>query len=381
MTEPTKRAWATIDLNALRKNLARVRALCPESKIIPVIKSNAYGHGMEQTARALKDSHTRITAFAVATLTEALELKQLDLESPILLLNGFIGAEELALCLEAGIEPVIHSPYQIELLEAQFATEIFGDKRKLWLKHNSGMNRLGMTAESCVEAYTKLHKYPGTEFVLMTHLGYADDMNDPDSREFTARQMEEFNVVHKKVLAARQEPAPCSVAASAGILTLPDTHLDFVRPGVMLYGSSPLANETGEEIGLQPVMTLSSRLIAIHDLSAGDAVGYNASYVCDRDTRVGVVSIGYGDGYPRSAGNGTPVLIKTRLGSIRTRLIGRVSMDMITVDLSGIEAVSINDEVVLWGSGLCVDEVAHAAQTIAYELFCKVTRRVDFDYL
>ena len=381
MTKPTKRAWTIINLNALRKNLALVRALCPESRIIPVIKSNAYGHGMEQAARALKDTDTRIATFAVATLEEALELKGLNLDVPILLLSGFVSAEELALCMENEIEPVIHSTYQVELLEKQWDLELPTNNRRLWLKHNSGMNRLGMPTESCLKAYAKLHEYPGTEFVLMSHLACAGDMENPDSQEITARQMDQFEQTYKSLIEAERVDLPRSIAASAGILTLPDTHLDYVRPGVMLYGSSPLAGSTGEEIGLQPVMTLSSRLIAINQVSAGEFIGYNASYVCDRDTLVGVVSIGYGDGYPRSAANGTPVLVKTQSGINRTRLIGRVSMDTITVDLTEIPDACINNEVILWGDDLCADEVAHAAGTIAYELFCKVTQRVTFEYV
>ena len=381
MTKSTKRAWTIINLNALRKNLALVRALCPESRIIPVIKSNAYGHGMEQAARALKDTDTRIATFAVATLEEALELKGLNLDVPILLLSGFVSAEELALCMENEIEPVIHSTYQVELLEEQWDLELSTNKRRLWLKHNSGMNRLGMTTESCLKAYAKLHEYPGTEFVLMSHLACAGDMENPDSQEITARQMDQFEQTYKSLIEAERVDLPRSIAASAGILTLPDTHLDYVRPGVMLYGSSPLAGSTGEEIGLQPVMTLSSRLIAINQVSAGEFIGYNASYVCDRDTLVGVVSIGYGDGYPRSAANGTPVLVKTQSGINRTRLIGRVSMDTITVDLTEIPDACINNEVILWGDDLCADEVAHATGTIAYELFCKVTQRVTFEYV
>ena len=381
MKEPTKRAWATINLNALLKNLALVRELCPESGIIPVIKSNAYGHGMEQVARALRDSDTKITSFAVATLDEALELKDFNLDVSILLLNGFVTAEELALCIQNEIEPVIHSIYQVELLEQRFNAEKLAKNCKLWLKHNSGMNRLGMTANTCLETYAKLHKYPGTKFVLMSHLAYADDMNNPNSLKFTTGQMKQFKQAFEGLVATAEEEVPRSMAASAGILTLPSTHFDYVRPGVMLYGSSPLATETGQEIGLQPVMTLSSRLISMNQVSAGESIGYNATFVCDCDTLVGVVSIGYGDGYPRSAVNGTPVLVKTLSGVHKTHLIGRISMDTITIDLTGINDACINDEVILWGDALCADEVAHSTGTIAYELFCKVTKRVTFEYV
>ena len=381
MTQPTRRVWATIDLNGLRKNLAQVRSLCPESGIYPVIKANAYGHGMAQAARALAHSDTVIAGFATATLAEALELRQLDLNFPILLLNGFVNAGELRLCHEAGIEPVVHARYQVELLERQFNAAIPGDRRRLWLKYNSGMNRLGLKEEECLQAYRNLRKYAGTEFVFMSHLGYADDMSNPASRDYTGRQMRRFRALHDKLLAGQQAELECSMAASAGILTLPETHFQYVRPGVMLYGSSPLAKTSGEELGLMPVMTLSSRLIAVYQVKAGESIGYNATYTCDRDTRVGVVSVGYGDGYPRSAANGTPVLVKTAAGTTRTCLIGRVSMDMITIDLTGIDDAQINDEVVLWGTGLSADEVAGHTDTISYELFCKVTRRVDFDYI
>ncbi|NKB35092.1 MAG: alanine racemase [Pseudomonadales bacterium] len=380
MIEPTKRNWATIDLDALRKNLAIVRARCPESKIYPVIKSNAYGHGMEQAARAINSSHTKIAGIAVATIQEALDLIDLDLGQPIMLLNGFVNEDEFKLCLEKGIEPVIHSTYQTEIAVKALSSDFFSGKRKLWVKLNSGMNRLGMNALDTCDSFLRLHAFPDTELVLMSHLAYADDMDNPDSKAFTEKQLEKFSSVEKQLQASCDDKVETSLAASAGILTLPETHLNYVRPGVMLYGSSPLAQQTGEEVGLHSVMTLSSRLIAINDVAAGAAIGYNATYVCDKNTRVGTVSIGYGDGYPRSAVNGTPVLVKTQSQTLRTRLIGRVSMDMITIDLSGIEDAQINDEVILWGSGLCPDEVAKHADTISYELFCKVTKRVPFIY-
>ena len=381
MTIVSRRAWATIDLNALRKNLTRVRSLCPESRIYPVIKSNAYGHGMAQAAAALKNSHTNIAGFGVATVEEALALRALEADLPILLLNGFVTDEELRECLRLGIEPVIHATYQMQSIERVLTDAVLGKQRKFWVKYNTGMNRLGMNSEDSRESFLRLQGIPGTELVLMSHLACADD---PDNAEFTAitgRQQAALTQLRGELVSKSHSTIECSLAASAGILQWPNTHLDYVRPGVMLYGSSPMANASGEELGLQPVMTLSSRLIAIRDLKAGDAIGYSATYVCDRDTRVGTVSIGYGDGYPRSAENGTPVLLKTAKGLTRTRLIGRVSMDMITIALTGIDDVAIDDEVVLWGEGLCADEVARYCGTIAYELFCKVTPRVQFNYI
>lgn len=381
MTIASRRAWATIDLNAMRKNLTRVRSLCPSSKIYPIIKSNAYGHGLEQAASALQESHTNIAGFGVATVDEALSLRKLNDQQPIMLLNGFMTKEELQECLVNRIEPVVHSNYQVELIDDLFNDEIFSENRKFWVKLNTGMNRLGMDRELTKENYLKLLGFPGTELILMSHLACADD---PDSKEFSAitkQQLQDLLTLRSDLVTTSHKEVVCSMAASAGILHWPDTHLDIVRPGVMLYGSSPMAHETGEELGLQAVMRLSSRLITIRNLQAGDSIGYGATYVCDRETKVGTVSIGYGDGYPRSAENGTPVIVKTEKGLTRTRLIGRVSMDMITIDLTGIDDVKLNDEVILWGPELCADEVAKTAGTISYELFCKVTSRVPYEYI
>jgi alanine racemase len=380
MTSISRRAWATIDLSALKKNLAQVRAYSPCSKIYPVIKSNAYGHGMAEAAAALKASNTNISGLAVATVDEAIRLRQIEAELPILLLNGFMNEEELRECLARRIEAVVHADYQLGALEKVLAEEVLGDARKFWIKYNTGMNRLGLGKRQASEFYLRLRKSPNTELVLMSHLACADDPDSKEFASFTQQQLQYLTELRGELVTASKQDVECSMAASAGILQWPDTHLDYVRPGVMLYGSSPLAGETGEELGLQPVMTLRSRLITIRDLKAGESIGYGATYVCDRDTRMGTVSIGYGDGYPRSAINGTPVLVQTASGSVRTRMIGRVSMDMITIDLTGIDDAQIDDEVTLWGEGLCADEVARAAGTISYELFCKVTPRVEVSY-
>lgn len=380
MTSISRRAWATINLSALRKNLAQVRAFSPGSKIYPVIKSNAYGHGMAQAAAALKASTTNISGLAVATVDEALTLRKLEAELPILLLNGFINEEELRECLAQRIEAVVHAEYQLEALDKVRTEEVLSEARKFWIKYNTGMNRLGLSKQQASEVYLRLQKSPNTELVLMSHLACADDPDSQKFASFTQQQLKYLAALRSELVTASKQHVECSMAASAGILQWPDTHLDYVRPGVMLYGSSPMAGKTGEELGLLPVMTLRSRLITIRDLKAGESIGYGATYVCDRDTRMGTVSIGYGDGYPRSAINGTPVLVRTASGSVRTRMIGRVSMDMITIDLTGIDDAQIDDEITLWGEGLCADEVARAAGTISYELFCKVTPRVEVSY-
>lgn len=380
MTSISRRAWATIDLSALKKNLAQVRAYSPGPKIYPVIKSNAYGHGMAEAAAALKASNTNISGLAVATVDEAIRLRQIEAELPILLLNGFMNEEELRECLARRIEAVVHADYQLGALEKVLAEEVLVDARKFWIKYNTGMNRLGLGKRQASEFYLRLQKCPNTELVLMSHLACADDPYSKEFASFTQQQLQYLTELRGELVTASKQDVECSMAASAGILQWPDTHLDYVRPGVMLYGSSPMAGKTGEELGLQPVMTLRSRLITIRDLKAGESIGYGATYVCDRDTRMGTASIGYGDGYPRSAINGTPVLVQTASGSVRTRMIGRVSMDMITIDLTGIDDAQIDDEVTLWGEGLCADEVARSAGTISYELFCKVTPRVEVSY-
>ena len=381
MVEMSKRVWATVDLSAFKKNLALVSKLCPNSKIFPVVKSNAYGHGIEKIATAVSGSSQKVAGLAVATIQEALELHKLELGHPILLMNGFVTKDELCLSMELNFEVVLHAYYQVELVMELTREKPLKKKTRFWIKMNTGMNRLGMFAEECQTAIALLKSVPNIEIVFMTHLAYADDMENPESKSFTDRQLKRFSQAEDVLKLEPAEKLQTSISASAGILTLKEAHRDYVRPGVMLYGSSPLAKKNGEDLGLHPVMTLSSRLIAIKEVKAGEGLGYNATYVCKKETKVGTVSIGYGDGYPRSARNGTPVLIKTSKKIVRTQIIGRVSMDMITVDLSGIHDVQINDEVVLWGRGLVADEVAANSGTIAYELFCKVTRRVPFIYV
>ena len=380
MSSIQHRAWATIDLQAIKKNLGLVRSLCPESKIVPVIKANAYGHGMEQVARALQESHTRLSAFAVATLEEALQLHKLNLGTPIVLLAGFANAEELGECLEAKIQPVVHSMHQLTMLQDRFDEDFFAGNRRIWIKHNSGMNRLGFSTGACAEAFPAVHRYPDTELVLMSHLACADDLENPQARDLTYKQMAEFNALRQRLMQITDAPVDSSLAASAGILNLPETHYQYVRPGIMLYGGSPVVGTTGAELGLLPAMTLKARLMAINEAKAGSTVGYGARYTCKQNTRVGVVGIGYADGYPRSAADGTPVVVHVQGQALRTQLIGRVSMDMITIDLTGIDAAQIGDEVTLWGAGLSADEVARYSDTISYELFTKVTQRVHIEY-
>lgn len=381
MSTSQHRTWATIDLQALKKNLGQVRSRCAESKIVPVIKANAYGHGMEQVARTLKAANTKLAAFAVATLDEALQLHKLELGIPIVLLPGFANEEELVECLERKIQPVVHSMHQLQVLQARFDEDFFAGNRKIWIKLNSGMNRLGFSSGACFEAFPAIHRYPDTELVLMSHLAWADDLENEQARDFTYQQMAKFNAVRQRLTQITDSAVDCSLAASAGILNLPETHYQYVRPGIMLYGGSPSSGATGEELGLDPVMTVKARLVAINEVKAGAAIGYGARHVCAQNTRVGVVGIGYADGYPRGAADGTPVIVHSQGQALRTGIIGRVSMDMITVDLTGMDQAQVGDEVTLWGKGLSADEVARYAGTISYELFCNLKSRVHVDYI
>ena len=369
------RNWAVIDRAALRHNLAKVQQLCPGSEIVAVVKANAYGHGDSEAVRTILESGIPVAAFAVATLEEAEKLRAQHAAPRIVLLSGFPDEHALQRLIAGRIEPVIHRQAQVERV-VEFARR--GEfSLPVWLKQNSGMNRLGLAADACYDAWQRLQKETGLHVILMSHLAYADDLENPESSIFTRKQIERFDALRERVADSGDSP-PASFAASAGIHCLPETHHDFVRPGIMLYGGSVLAHKTGPELDLRPVMSFKARVMAINLVAAGESIGYGATWTCDRATRVGVVSVGYADGYPRSAANGTPVLVANGNSTQRTTVIGRVSMDMITIDLTGMDDVEVGSDVTLWGEGLSADEVASHAGTISYELFCKVTDRVPF---
>jgi len=376
--ESAPRAWATIDLDALRHNLGRVRELCPDAGIIAVVKADAYGHGMAQCAAALRGADAGICGFAVATMDEARRLRETEADLPIQTFAGFRDAGELEDCARLGLQPVLHEPGQLRLLR-EFAMPA-GKRMTVWLKHNSGMNRLGLGAEDCLAAAREIGNREDIEFRLMSHFAWADALGDPGSAAFTRRQLRAFEQLRGALGGEGAAPPPCSLSSSAGILCLPDAHYDYVRPGIMLYGSSSVAGRGALELGLRPVMALRARLLSVREVKAGEAVGYGAIWRFPRDTRMGVVSIGYADGYPRSASNGTPVLVESGGEFVPCKLVGRVSMDMITVDLGELDDVGPGSEVILWGGGLDTDEVAARAGTIAYELFTRVTARVEKQY-
>jgi len=359
---------AVIDLSACRHNLSIAKQAAPDSKCIAIIKANAYGHGIVQIARALTDADT----FGVARMAEAVQLREAGIRSSILLLEGFSSIEELNLVRDHNLECVIHHASQLELLEAWQAAN--GKKISVYLKIDTGMHRLGFQPENIKNVIQRLQKNSDVAqpVKLMTHLANADDKHD----EKTLKQVEIFYQSVEECLNNKTH-SEISIANSAGILGWPQTHTRWHRPGILLYGISPFVNGVAAEHDLIPVMTLSSKLISVKEVKKGAAIGYGGTYICEKDMTVGIVAIGYGDGYPRHAKTGTPVLVNGK----RCSLLGRVSMDMICVDLSEQTDVKVNHPVVLWGQGLPVEEVARYADTISYELLCGVTKRVEFQYI
>ena len=355
------RVTATIDLAAIRYNLQQVRRLAPESKVMAAIKADAYGHGAVPVARTLEDT---ADSFAVACLEEALVLREARIRAPLVLLEGILSLEEAKLSLRDDLEVVIHDHWQLEILESLPK----GARVSLWVKLDSGMHRLGFPLADIPGLWTRIQARPEWNFCgWMTHLACADEPDNPATRE----QVAAFEKSLKGFPGAR------SIANSAGLIAWPETRTDWVRPGLMLYGASPLPGKVGKDLGLKPAMKLESRLIAVRDYRKGDAIGYGATYRCAEDMRVGVASVGYADGYHRSLPGGTPVMIHGR----RVPLIGRVSMDMINVDLRSVPNARVGDPVLLWGEGLPAEEIATCAGTLAYELFCGLTQRVRFVHL
>ncbi len=323
------------------------------------VKADGYGHGLVRVARALDDAD----AFAVAALEEAQALRRAGVQQRILLLEGVFEAAELPRCARHHLNIAIHHPEQVRMLELSRLDRPL----RVWLKIDTGMHRLGLEPDAAPAMFRRLMDCPAVApaIGLMSHLARADERNC----EATGEQVRVFEQ------AVADLPGPRSLANSAGILGWPDTHFDWVRPGIMLYGASPFVDSLAEDEDLRPVMTLQTRLISIKRLRQGDPVGYGGTWSCPEDMDVGVAAVGYGDGYPRHAPSGTPLLVNGR----EAALIGRVSMDMITVDLRQHPEARIGDPVVLWGEGLPVERIARAADTISYTLMCGITPRVKVE--
>lgn len=346
-------ALVEIDLGAIRHNLARARST--GCAIAAVVKANAYGHGIARVVPALGEAEK----LAVASLEEAIALRDAGAVQPIMLLEGVFAVDELVAASGCGCELVIHGPDQVRMLE----TTRLDVPVALWLKVDSGMHRLGVAPAQAAAMHAELVGLPWVRRVgLMTHLATADEADGGACREQIERFTDAVAGLH----------GPRTIANTAAHLRLPEARGELARPGIMLWGASPFAGTTGGELGLRPAMTLKTALIAVRHVPAGQPVGYGAAWRAPADTVIGIAAIGYGDGYPRHAPSGTPVLVSAR----RCGLAGRVSMDMIAIDLGAEATDQVGDPVILWGEGLPVERVAAAAGTIAYELLCGVTARV-----
>jgi alanine racemase len=348
---------ATIDTAALKHNLQRIRDFAPRSRVMAVIKANAYGHGLVAVARALDQAD----AFAVARVDEGLTLRMAGIQKRTVLLEGVFDRGQLDSASASGFELVVHMPEQIELLRQAGAGEPF----RIWLKLDTGMNRLGFKGAAFNAALEALRALPRVQSPvnLFTHLSSADDPDSPATTDQLAR----FEAATAALGGER------SIANSAGLLGFPKAQADWVRPGLLLYGVSPFDGSIGADYGLLPVMTLKSHVIALKDIAPGERVGYGGAWSAHRPTRLAVAAVGYGDGYPRNLSAGSPVFVNGE----RAPLAGRVSMDMIGIDVTDLKrAPHMGDPVILWGGGLPVEEIAVWADTIPYELLCGISQRV-----
>jgi alanine racemase len=348
---------AHIALSALENNL-QVARRSTSARIMSVIKADGYGHGLMRAAEALAETD----GYALLDIQDAVRLREAGHRQVILLLEGFFGAEELPVIAEYDLACVIHNAEQIALLDAYPGSSPKGKGAlDVWLKVNSGMNRLGFAPQQVAQAMEQLRRHRAVrDITLMTHFANADEARG------IAEPLALFNDLAAPLRVAR------SLANSAALLRYPATHADWVRPGIMLYGASPFVDASAQQLGLKPAMTLSSRIIATQELRAGNEVGYGALFRAEHAMRIGIVACGYADGYPRHAPNGTPVLVNGQ----RCKTLGRVSMDMLYVDLSALPHADAGSRVVLWGDGLPIEDVARAAGTVSYELMCGLTPRV-----
>lgn len=355
----SRQARALIDLEAIKANYQLARSQSPSSKAVAIVKADAYGHGACAVAQALE---SQVDAFGVACIEEADQLREAGVKAPILLLEGFFQSEELERICRLNYWTALHSEFQID----QIAELPESASLTVWLKMDSGMHRLGVAPERYQAAYERLNALPQVaDVVLMSHFARADELDN----DFTQLQMKRFDTATQNI------DAPVSLANSPATMGWQDAHHDYLRPGLMLYGASPYEVEQAVAAQLKPAMTLLSEVIAVREIPAGEIVGYGGSWTAEKATRVGTVAMGYGDGYPRHARSGTPIIINGQ----RSQIIGRVSMDMITVDLTGIDA-DVGAEVEFWGPNLSINEVAPYADTIPYTLMTCLTARIPRIY-
>lgn len=349
----------TISTDALAHNLSVVRSLAPQSKVLAMVKANAYGHGVANAILGFSDAD----ALGVACLQEAIELRERGWQKAICLIEGVFSAEEWQQVHTTSIDAmcVIHHQTQLDWALAAPYTD-----KPIWLKVNTGMNRLGMSVDAAETAYHQLSQ-AGYDIVLTQHFANADVSDHP----LNHTQRHTFHSLVGQ-LGATYPQIKTSLCNSAAIVNFPDCHGDWVRPGIMLYGAAPTATHSVTESRLCPAMTFQAQIIAVHILNAGDAVGYGSLWHAEKPSRIAVISCGYGDGYPRVV-HDAEVFINGQ----RCAIVGRVSMDMLMVNVTELDTVAVNDAVELWGAHISVDAVAASAGTIAYELFCRLTPRPD----
>ncbi len=348
----------TINTMALQHNLARVRHYAPGRKVLAMLKADAYGHGLLTVAQALKEAE----GFGVADLSEALQLRAAGFKHVIVVMRGFYDARELPVFAEYDLSAVVHTEAQIVLLQhTPIAKPI-----SVWLKVDTGMHRLGFAVDKIASAFARLTACASLQqpLCLMTHFADANESNPLT----TARQWMQFEQSVRTL--PKEAVIEQSLANSAGIISYPEIDADWVRPGIMLYGASPFNDYPASDYDLQAVMTLKARLVSIQEVPCGAAIGYGGTFICPKAMRLGIIAYGYGDGYPCLAPTGTPVLVNGQL----TRIIGRISMDLIHIDLSDFPEVALDAEVTLWGEGLPIERIAAAVGTLSYELFCHVQR-------
>ena len=350
-----RQATVYIDSEALQYNLNRVKQLAPTAKIVSMVKANAYGHGVKDCLPALSSTD----AFGVACLEEALEIRTLGYQQPITLIEGIFSADEMLSVLQYNLEIVVHHQVQLDWLLAHKDAYI-AKNLKVWVKLNSGMNRLGFKTPEIIDVIQSL-KADGFSCVLAMHFANADAEDHP----LNEQQKNQFLDVKEAC-----DPIMASCCNSAAIFKWPELNFDFVRPGIMLYGASPFADQSAKDLDIKPVMTFTAEIIALNHIEAGESVGYGSTFVADKDMNIAIVSIGYGDGYPRAFPKQNYVSINGQA----TRVIGRVAMDMIAIDNTDLNA-PLGTVVELWGKDRLVDDVAEANGTIGYELLCRMSAR------
>lgn len=354
---------ANIDLSALRHNVQQVRHHAPVQRLFAVVKANAYGHGVHEVVNALA-SNPDCNGFAVACVEEAIDVRHIVPDRRILVLQGGFTTDDYQLAAQLNLDMALQNEEQAAcLLATKLPTPLH-----VWLKLDSGMHRLGLDCSGIRRVFAQLQHHPQIASIgLISHFACADEPTHPLNQQ----QRDAFFSLNDVPFAHR------SFANSAALLTAPETHADWLRPGIMLYGASPFADISAQQLGLQPAMTLGGKLISVREIASGESVGYGASWVAERPTRIATLSCGYADGYPRTAPTGTPIIVAGQ----RASLVGRVSMDMLMVDVSHIPSAQAGTAFELWGKQLPVDEVAAACGTIGYELLSKLAARVCRHYL